>query len=319
MTLRYSLKKIGTMLLTMVIVSFLTFAAFSLLSGDAAERMLGTEATPERLEALRIELGLNQPMVIRYGHWLLNCLYGDFGHSYQYSLPVSELIAQRVGNTLMLTLMALLLIVIVSIPLGVFTAKYAGGRFDKLLTVFNQVLMSVPPFFTGILFTYLFGLLLNLFVLGAFPSPDNTGAYLRYLFFPALSIALPRIAMTVRLLRGCILDEANRDYVRTSMSRGRSRGDILYRHVLKNTLVPLVTFLAVTVAELVAGSVVIEQVFAIPGIGRLLLSSISNRDYPVAQAIVVLLALWVVVCNLIGDLLARRIDPRLRDSQEVRR
>lgn len=316
--MRYSLKKIGTMLLTMVIVSFLTFAAFSLLSGDAAERMLGTQATPERLEALRIELGLDQPMVIRYGHWVLNLLCGDLGRSYQYSLPVSQLISQRIGNTLTLTLMALVLIVVCSIPLGVFTAKYAGSRFDRALTVLNQILMSVPPFFTGILFTYVFGLVARLFILGAFPAPSDFFAYLSYLFFPALAVALPRIAMTVRLLRGCILDEADRDYVRTSMSRGRSRGDILYRHVLKNTLVPLITFLALTVAELVAGSVVIEQVFAIPGIGRLLLSSISNRDYPVAQAIVVLLAFWVVLCNLAGDLLARRIDPRLRDSEEVK-
>ena len=315
--MKYAVKKILMLLLTMVIVSFLTFLAFSFLSGDPAERLLGTEATPERLEALRIEMGLDHPLIIRYGHWLLNCLCGDLGKSYQYSLPVSTLISQRVGHTLVLTLMALLLIVIVSIPLGVFTAKYAGGKLDKILTIANQLLMSVPPFFTGILFSYFFGLLLNCFVLGAFPQPSDTFSYLSYLFFPALAIALPRIAMSVKLLRSCILEEAGRDYVRTSMSRGRSRGDILYRHVLKNTLVPLVTFLAVTMAELVAGSVVIEQVFAIPGIGRLLLSSISNRDYPVAQAIVVLLAFWVVLCNLAGDLLSRRIDPRLR--KEMRR
>ncbi|MBR7146360.1 MAG: ABC transporter permease [Oscillospiraceae bacterium] len=310
--MRYALKKIGTMVLTMLIVSLLTFAAFSLLSGDAAERLLGTEATPERLEALRIEMGLDKPLLIRYGHWLLDFISGDLGDSYQYSLPVSTLIAQRITPTLTLTLISLVLIVLVSIPLGVFSAKYPGGKLDKCLTVGNQILMSVPPFFTGILFTYLFGLVLNLFVSGAFPSPSDPIAYLTYLFFPALSIALPRIAMTVRLLRTSILEEAKRDYVRTSMSRGRSRGDILYRHVLKNTLVPLVTFLAVTVAELVAGSVIIEQVFSVPGIGRLLLSSISNRDYPVAQAIVVLLAFWVVLCNLLGDLISRRIDPRLR-------
>lgn len=310
--MRHTLKKIGAMLLTMLIVSFLTFTAFSLLSGDAAERMLGTEATPERLEALRIEMGLNKPLFVRYGHWLLDFVSGDFGTSYQYSLPVGTLIAQRIGPTLTLTLMALILIVVVSIPLGVASSKHPGGKLDKCLTVGNQILMSVPPFFTGILFTYLFGLVLNFFVSGAFPSFSDPAAYFTYLFFPALAIALPRIAMTVRLLRGAILEEAKRDYVRTSMSRGRSRGDILYRHVLKNTLVPLVTFLAVTVAELVAGSVIIEQVFSVPGIGRLLLSSISNRDYPVAQAIVVLLAGWVVLCNLAGDLISRRIDPRLR-------
>ena len=314
--MRYTAKKIGTLLLTMVLVSLFVFLAFSLIAGDAAERMLGTEATPERLEALRAELGLNKPMLVRYVDWLAALLRGDMGISYQYSLPVSQLIAQRLRPTLTLTLLAFALIAAVSIPVGVVTAKYAGGALDRAVTVVGQLLMSVPPFFTGILFTYLFGLVLRCFVPGAFPAAGSgAGRYLGYLFFPALAIALPRIAMTVRLLRGCILDEAQKDYVRTSMARGRSRGDILYRHVLKNTLVPLVTFLAMTVAELVAGSVIIEQVFSIPGLGRLLISGISNRDAPVVQAVVTLAAFWVVLCNLTGDLLGRRIDPRLRYSE----
>ncbi len=317
--MRYTAKKIGTLLLTLVLVSLFVFFAFSLLSGDAAERMLGTEATPERLAALRAELGLDKPMLARYVDWLVALVGGDMGVSYQYRLPVARLIAERLRPTLTLTLFAFALIVLVSIPVGVVTAKYAGGWLDRIVTVLGQLLMSVPPFFTGILFTYVFGLLLRLFVPGAFPAwADGAGAYLGYLFFPALAIALPRIAMTVRLLRGCILEEAQRDYVRTSMARGRSRGDILYRHVLKNTLVPLVTFLAMTVAELVAGSVIIEQVFSIPGLGRLLISAISNRDAPVVQAVVTLVAFWVVVCNLAGDLLGRRIDPRLRYSEEGR-
>lgn len=308
--MRYTAKKLATMLLTMVIVSFLTFVAFSLLSGDAATRLLGTEATPEKLEALRLELGLNDPLALRYVHWLLDALRGDLGISYSYRLPVTELIAQRLGPTLTLTALAFVLIVLISIPFGVLSAKYAGGRLDRVLTVVNQIVMAVPPFFTGILFTYLFGLVLRFFIAGAFPT-GGVGSYVGYLFFPALAVALPRIAMTVKLLRTSILDEAQRDYVRTSMSRGRSRSGILYRHVLKNTLVPLVNFLAMTVADLLAGSVVIEQVFAVPGLGRLLLTSIDGRDEPVARAIVVLLAFAVILCNLLADLLARRIDPRL--------
>lgn len=309
--MRYSIKKIGTMLLTMAIVSFLTFLAFSLLSGDAAEHMLGTEATPEKVEALREALGLNQPLLIRYGHWVLDFLAGDMGTSYQYNLPVTQLVGERLGPTLTLTALSFFIIIAVSVPLGVMTAKYAGGRLDRFTTVVNQVMMSIPPFFTGIVFTYVFGLVLNFFIAGTFPMGGGAPEYVSYLFFPALAVALPRIAMTVRLLRGCILEEAKKAYVRTSMARGRSRGDILYRHVLKNTLVPLITYLAMTVADLFAGSVIIEQVFAVPGIGRLLLGAIFNRDYPVAQAIVVILAFWVVLCNLVGDLLSRRIDPRL--------
>ena len=310
--MRYTAKKIATMLLTMVIVSFLTFVAFSLLSGDAATRLLGTEATPERLEALRIELGLNDPLLVRYGRWLWDALRGDLGTSYRYGQSVSSLIAQRLGPTLTLTALAFALIVAVSIPFGVLSAKYAGGRLDRALTVINQVVMAVPPFFTGILISWLFSITLRWFVHGQFPDlgADPTGAF-RYLFFAAAAIAIPRIAMTVKLLRTSILDEAQRDYVRTSMSRGRSRSGILYRHVLKNTLVPVLTFLAMTVADLLAGSVVIEQVFAVPGLGRLLLTSIEGRDEPVARAIVVLLAFAVILCNLLADLLARRIDPRL--------
>ena len=313
--MRYSIKKIGTMLLTMAIVSFLTFVAFSLLAGDAAEIILGTEATPERLAALRADLGLDKPLLVRYGHWVLDFVAGDMGTSYQYNLPVSQLVGERLGPTLTLTAIAFVIIVAVSVPLGVATAKHAGGRLDRVITVVNQVVMSVPPFFTGILFTYIFGLVLQFFIAGTFPIGGSAWDYISYLFFPALAVALPRIAMTVRLLRGCILQEAKKDYVRTSMSRGRSRGDILYRHVLKNTLVPLITYLAMTVADLFAGSVIIEQVFSVPGIGRLLLTSIFNRDYPVAEAIVVILAFWVVLCNLLGDLLSRRIDPRLESGE----
>ncbi len=314
--MRYTAKKIGTMLLTMVLVSLFVFTAFSLLSGDAAERILGTEATPERLAALRAELELDQPMLTRYVDWLAGMLRGEMGTSYIYRLSVAQMIVERLRPTITLSVMAFLMIVFVSIPVGVVTAKYAGGWLDRIVTVLGQLLMSVPPFFTGILFTYLFGLVLRLFVPGAFPAwEDGALAYIGYLFCPALAIALPRAAMTVRMLHGCILDESRKDYVRTSMARGRSRGDILYRHVLKNTLVPLVTFLAMTAAEIVAGSVIIEQVFSIPGIGRLLISSITNRDAPIVEAVVTIVAFWVVLCNLAGDLIGRRIDPRLRLSE----
>lgn len=177
----------------------------------------------------------------------------------------------------------------------------------------NQVLMAVPAFFTGILLTYLFGLLRGGSCRGASSHRRRTsGRSAGYLVFPAAAIAIPRIAMTVKMLRSALLAEMNKDYVRTSYSRGNDRRATLYLHVLRNALPPVVSFLAMTVADIVAGSVVIEQVFAIPGLGRLLLTSISNRDYPVVQAVVVLVAFWVVLVNLLGDLLNQRLDPRLR-------
>ena len=259
------------------------------------------------------ELGLDRPFLERYVSWLGDFVRGDMGSSYNYSMPVSQMLQGKIPVTGLLTLLSFLLIVVLSIPLGLFTARHSGGALDKALTVVNQVLMAVPAFFTGILLTYLFGLLLRWFVPGSFVSPaESFWQSAGYLVFPAAAIAIPRIAMTVKMLRSALLAEMNKDYVRTSYSRGNDRRATLYLHVLRNALPPVVSFLAMTVADIVAGSVVIEQVFAIPGLGRLLLTSISNRDYPVVQAIVVLVAFWVVLVNLLGDLLNQRLDPRLR-------
>ena len=233
--------------------------------------------------------------------------------SYSYSMSVSQMLAGKLPITALLTALAFLLIVVISIPLGIFTAGHAGGRFDKALTVANQVLMAVPPFFTGVLLTLIFGLTLRWFTPGAFVAPEvSFWRSVGYLIYPAVAIALPRIAMTVRMLKSSIVGELNKDYVRTAYSRGNSPRAALYRHVLRNAVVPTVAFLAMTVADIVAGSVIIEQVFAIPGIGRLLLTSIANRDFPVVQAIVVILAAWIVIVNFVADLLYQLVDPRIR-------
>ena len=265
------------------------------------------------MEALREELGLNRPLLIRYGEWLAGFFTGDLGTSYSYRQPVWELIAPKVGVTLCLSALSFLLIVAVSIPLGVRAAGREGGKLDAAATAFNQLCMAVPPFFTGILLTWIFSTILHVFVHGSFPSMTaNFGGALEYLLFPAVAIAIPRVAMTVRMLRSTIRQEMGRAYVRTAISRGNDRRGVLYGHVLKNSLVPVVTFLAQTMAEIVAGSIIVEQVFAIPGLGRLLVASIGSRDYPVVQAIVVILALWVVLAGTAADLINQRIDPRLR-------
>lgn len=311
--MKYAAKRIAMLLLTMVIVSFLAFAAFDVISGDPATAMLGTQATAEKVEALREELGLNRPLLVRYGEWLTGFFTGDLGTSYSYRQPVWDLIAPKVGVTLCLSALSFLLIVVVSIPLGVRAAGREDGRLDAAATAFNQLCMAVPPFFTGILLTWIFSTILHVFVHGSFPSlGDNFGGALEYLLFPAVAIAIPRVAMTVRMLRSTIRQEMGRAYVRTAISRGNDRPGVLYGHVLKNSLVPVVTFLAQTMAEIVAGSIVVEQVFAIPGLGRLLVASIGSRDYPVVQAIVVILALWVVLAGTAADLINQRIDPRLR-------
>ena len=304
--MKYAAKKIGLMLLTMVIVSFLAFLAFQVIPGDPAVKLLGTEATPERIAALRAEMGLDRPFFERYVQWVLGALKGDFGTSYSYKMPVSSMLAGKLPVTGLLTGMSFVLIL-------AFSARHAGGRLDRAMTAVNQVLMAIPAFVTGILLTYVFGLVLRWFVPGNYVSPgDNFGGSLWYFLFPAVSIALPRVAMTVKMLRSSILSELQKDYVRTSHSRGNSDRATLYRHVLRNAMGPVVSFLAMTVADIVAGSVVIEQVFSLPGLGRMLLTSIANRDYPVVQAVVVIVAFWVVLVNLLADLINQRLDPRLR-------
>ena len=311
--MKYAVKRIAMLLATMVIVSLLAFVAFDLISGDPASAMLGTEATPEKIAALREELGLNRPLLVRYGEWLLGFFTGNLGVSYNYNQPVWDLIAPKVGVTLLLSAISFVLIVVVSIPLGLRSARRSGGPLEGLGTSLNQLCMAVPPFFTGILLSFVFSTILRWFIHGQFPplSQDFFGA-VKYLFFAAVALAIPRIAMTVRMLSSTIQGEMVKDYVRTAISRGNDRPNVLWRHVLKNALVPVVTFLAQTMAEIVAGGIVVEQVFGIPGLGRMLVASISNRDYPTVQAIVVILAFWVVLAGTVADLINQRIDPRLR-------
>lgn len=318
--MKYAAKKLLTLLATMLIVSFLAFFAFSLVSGDPVTAMLGTEATPAKIAALREQLGLNRPLLVRYGTWIAGFFTGNLGTSYSYNLPVGTLLAPKLPITLCLSLMSFVMVVLVSVPLGIRSVRSEGRPemrwkvLDGVRTVLNQFLMAVPPFFSGVLLSWVFGILLHWFQPGgSFPAfSENPGAFFAGLMFPAISIAIPRTAMAVRMLHSTVLNEMNRDYVRTAISRGNDRRGVLFRHVLKNAMVPVVAFLAQTMAEVIAGSIVVEQVFGVPGMGRLLLAGISNRDWPVVQAIVVILAFWVVLASTIGDLISLRIDPRLR-------
>jgi peptide/nickel transport system permease protein len=312
MNLKYITKKIGTLIITLLIVSFLSFLAFQIIPGDAALSKLQTEATPEKVEALREEMGLNQPVLVRYGRWLADFVRGDMGTSYSYSMPVEEMIGSKLPITITLTLMAFLLILVLSIPLGLFTAKHEGKTLDRILTVVNQIVMSVPGFFLGILITYVFGLVLKWFVPGGYVSyTESIPRFLAYLIAPCIAIALPKCAMGVKMLSGSVIQELQSDYVRTAISRGNKENRVLYHHVLRNALIPVLTFWAMTIADIVAGSIIIEQVFTIPGLGSMLITSISNRDYPVVQGIIVLIAGLVVAVNFIVDLLYRKIDPRI--------
>lgn len=307
------LKRLILLIATVLLVTILAFAAFSIIPGDPTDSILGLNATEEQIAALRAELGLDLPVYIRYWRWLSAFVTGDFGVSYNFDMPVAELIAPKAGVTLTLAAMAFLLIVVISLPLGVLSAQHEGGWMDRVLTVLNQITMSIPNFVIGIVLMLIFGYILSWFAPGGFTYPaEGIGRHLWFMLFPALAVALPKSAMTVKMLRGSVLSENGSDYIRTARSKGDTGTSILWRHVLRNAMIPVITFLATSIAEIVAGSIVVEQVFAIPGMGSLLVSSIGNKDYPVVQAIIVIIAIVVVLCNFLADVLYRVMDPRIK-------
>ena len=324
---KYVIKRLLALIPVILGVIFIIQLILYLSPSDAAVVILGNNYTPEGAEAVRESLGLNRPFLTRYLDWIGGFFRGDLGLSYHYGTPVAELVAPRLLVTCCLSLMSFLLVTAVSIPLGVWEAWTAGrgGRRRSsraaaklaglLRTAWNQLFMALPPFFSGILISWIFGILLKWFQPGIKDYPTLTeapGRFFWYLLFPAVSIAIPRIAMTVRMLHSTISGEMGRDYVRTAISRGNDRWQVLRRHVLKNAMVPVIAFLAQTMAEVVAGSIVVEQVFGVPGLGRLLLNSIGYRDWAVVQVIIVILAFWVVLAGTVGDLISQRLDPRLQ-------
>ena len=313
--MRYILKKTGALLLTLLLVSLLAFLAFQIIPGDPTTKILGSDYTPERAEALREQLGLNGNVLLRYVRWLTGFLTGDMGMSYSYMMDVSDVMHGKLAVTAALSVLSWILVTAVSIPLGIALARYNGGPFDRIGVAVNQVFMAIPPFFIGILFTYLFGLVLHWFVPGRYiPLRQDFWGCIGYLIFPALAISIPKAAKTAKLLRSSILTEMKKDYVRTAYSRGNSRWMVIRSHVLRNALLPVVTYVAMSLADIVAGSIIVEQVFVVPGLGRLLISSIANRDFPVALAIVVIIAFVVVFMNYLADIVTQYIDPRVRLS-----
>jgi len=313
--MKYTLKKLATLIVSLLITSVLTFTAFQIIPGDSALNALGMDATKEQLERYREEMGLNKSLPIRYINWLKGALKGDFGYSTQYQMQMKAgtLIKERLIVTIWLAVMSFLLIVVISIPLGIFSAGKKNGILDSFITLITQFFMSVPPFFLGMLITLIFGIILKWFTPGSYINPwENFGQFLRFMIFPAIAVAVPKIAMTVKFLRSSLLREMELDYVRTAKSKGMTKTRILIRHILKNALIPVVTFLAMMLADILAGAILVEQVFNLPGLGRLLVSSIANRDYAVVQAIILYIVSVVIIINFLVDLIYQWIDPRVK-------
>lgn len=319
--MKYIIKKLLTLILTLFFISVLVFLIFQVIPGDPALSILGTEATEEQVEALREQLGLNDSMPERYFNWFTGVLTGDLGRSYRYQeslneqMAVSKLIAGKLPVTLTLAGLSLLLIIIFSIPIGILWGGTKSRFVDGALNVLSQFTMSVPSFFLGIIIIYLFGLIMRWFTPGGYISyKEDFWGYIRYMLFPAVTVAVPKVAMTAKFLRNSIITQLKSDYVRTAYSKGARRMRVLFVHVLRNAMIPVVTFIGVIAAEIAAGSIVVEQVFGLPGIGRLLVSSISTRDYPVVQALMLYIVFAVVIVYFIVDVLYQYIDPRVEEQ-----
>ncbi|MBD8942735.1 MAG: ABC transporter permease [Clostridiales bacterium] len=312
--MKYIVKKALTLAGTLLLVSFIAFLLFQIVPGDPVTSMLGTEYSEERAESLREELGINKPVIVRYVNWLTDFVKGDFGISYKYKMPVSRLISDKIPVTMYLAVITLIVIVIISIPLGVFMARFGHRKVSKIFDIVNQSVMAVPSFFLGIMITIIFGLVLKWFTPGKYVSyRDDFNGFIMYLIPAAFAVAIPKIAMMVKFLKNSLIREMDSDYVRTAYSKGAGENRVLFCHVLRNGLMPAITLLGMIIAEIMAGSIVVEQVFNLPGLSVILVSSVSTRDYPVVQAIVVYIAFVVIITNCIVDILYHIIDPRVKN------
>jgi ABC-type dipeptide/oligopeptide/nickel transport system permease component len=310
-------KRLSITLLTLFLVSLLTFFAFALIPGDPALLALGIEAGEEQLQALRTEMGLDRGLPARYWSWLGKFLSGDLGNSARFrGASISGMILERLPVTFSLAAISLLLTLFIAVPVTLAAVRREGGALDRVLSVLTALNISLPGFFLGVLFIWVFGILLKFFVPGAYIDyRQDPLSFAAYLAFPALALALPSAAILVKFLRTQVLQQLKLDYVRSALARGADRRRILYGHVLKNAAIPVVTLLGMIVGETFAGSIVIEQVFAIPGIGRLLISSITSRDYSMVQTLAVYMAFMVVLANTLADIIIRIIDPRIIDPR----
>ncbi|MDA8250658.1 MAG: ABC transporter permease [Rhodospirillales bacterium] len=309
----FLLRRLLILLATLLAASLVVFAVLQILPGDPAAIMLGTGARPDTLAALRHRLGLDAPLIFRYLHWIVGMLTGDFGVSYTYSVPVRQLVAERVMVSLPLALIAIVLSTAIAIPVGVLSAARRGRAADAAMMGVAQVGVAIPNFWLGLLLILLFAIRLPWLPASGFPGwGGGVVAALRALVLPALALALPQGAILARVTRAAVIETLGEDFVRTARAKGLTHSAALWRHAVPNALVPVVTLIGLQFSFLLAGTVIVENVFTLPGLGRLVFQAIAQRDLIVVQDLVVLLAGSVIVVNFLVDLAAAWIDPRLR-------
>ncbi|WP_042165659.1 ABC transporter permease [Paenibacillus gorillae] len=311
--MNYFVRRLLTLLLTVFFVVTLTFAAFRIIPGNPALTILGTEASDEQIALLEAKLGINRPLPEQFIDWLRGAAALDFGQSLRFSEPVLKLIGDRFPVTISLALLALTITIAVAVPLGIAAARSKGKAADMMISIGTQLGLAIPSFWMGIALILVFGLVLRWFSVSTYvPWSENPYLALKSLLLPAIALAVPQIAIVVRYLRTTLLEQLNLDYVRTARSKGLKDHSVLFRHVLRNALLPVITVVGINFGELLAGSLVVEQVFTLPGFGSLLITAIGNRDYPLVQGMILLIAFIVVAVNFVVDLSYRILDPKIR-------
>ena len=314
----YFAKKAAWAIATLFLASIFIFFALEIVPGDPAQVMLGINATDEAVHALRESLGLNKPVMDRYFSWIGGMLVGDLGQSYTYSVPVRELIADRITISLPLALIALALSTIIALPIGIYAAARRGSFADTGIMALTQFGIAIPNFWFALLLVYVFAIWLQLLPAGGFPGwSEGIWPAFKALMLPAISLALPQAAILSRVTRSALLDTMGEDYIRTARAKGLSPRAALWKHALRNALIPVLTILGLQFAYLLAGTIIIENVFYLPGLGRLVFQAISLRDLIVVESVVMMLVATIILINLLVDLSYLWVDPRLRQRRDL--
>ena len=309
----YIVRRVLLSIIVLLLITILTFSLLHIMPGDPATIMLGMDASPEQIDALRKELWLDRPLVVQYGHWLLNAVQGDLGKSVVYREDVTGFIATRLPITMYLSFMALVLSTVLGVGAGIICAIRRGGILDSVITLAANIGIAIPIFWLGILGIYFLGLKLGWLPIQGYTSPfDNFWLSTSKAIMPVICLAIPSLAILARQTRSSMLEIVRQDYIRTAWAKGLKERVIVLKHALKNALIPVVTLLGIQLRILVGGSVLVETVFNIPGMGRLLVTSVLNKDFIMVQACILVIALLVLLANLLVDISYGWLDPRVR-------
>jgi len=310
----YLLGRLVSLALSLLAASVVIFLLIEIVPGDPAQFMLGLNATPELADALREQLGLNGPPVERYLSWVLGLLHGDLGISYGYKVPVADLVADRIWISLPLAIYALALSTLIAFPVGILAATGRGSATDVGIMGATQLGVAIPNFWFAMLLVLLFAVTLRWFSAGGFPGWQDPLMALKALTLPAIALALPQASILARVMRSSLLDTLGEDYVRSARAKGLTRGQTLWRHALRNALIPVLTIIGLQFSFLLAGAVIIENVFFLPGLGRLVFQGITQRDLIVVKSVVMILVVAVILVTFLVDIAYALVDPRLRRS-----